>query len=90
MKKCTRCRAKRSGLHGGSKTYYAFGEKDKISCKGLNKQQNKLCKYDYLGVLETKENGGGTNKGFRVVGSSMFTYQKERKSLSYLYIKNKV
>ena len=74
-----------------SKTYFCFGgEKDKISCKGLNKQLNKLKKENNLDVLQTKKVGGGINRGFRTDGKFMHTYQQERKSLSYLYIKRKV
>ena len=73
-----------------SKTYHCWGDKTKTSCKGLNKNLNPLNKQDFLKVLSTKESGGGTNKGFRVVKNMMFTYEQQRKSLSYLYIKHKV
>ena len=73
-----------------SKTYFAFGEKNKESSKGLNKYLNKLKKTDYLDVLETQKCGGGVNKGFRSLNGSVFTYEQKRDSLSYLYIKRKV
>ena len=74
-----------------SKTYYCYGkDKDKLSCKGLNKKTNQLNKDIYLNVLASKQPAGGINHGFRTDGKTMFTYQQERKSLSYLYIKRKV
>ena len=77
-----------------SKTYYCFGEDgedgDKFSSKGLNKTQNALTKHKYKQVLDTQESGGGTNKGFRTDGKSMFTYSQDRKSLSFFYIKRVV
>ena len=74
-----------------SKTYYCFGgDTDKLSCKGLNKKLNKLCKEQFLDVLVSKESGGGKNIGFRTDGRTIYTYEQERKSLSYLYIKREV
>ena len=34
-----------------SKTYYCFGEKNKFSCKGVNKKLNPIDKEKYLQVL---------------------------------------
>ena len=74
-----------------SKTYYCFGgEKDKLSCKGLNKKTNQLNKDIYLNVLASKKPAGGVNRGFRTDGRTIHTYQQQRKSLSYLYIKRQV
>ncbi|GFO00263.1 hypothetical protein PoB_002676800 [Plakobranchus ocellatus] len=73
-----------------SKTYFAFGEKSKVSCKGLNKNLNHLTKDKFLSVLKTRESGGGQNKGFRSVRNAVFTYEQERVSLSFLYIKRRV
>ena len=76
-----------------SKTYYCFsgdGGKDKFSCKGLNKHTNTITKDMYLNVLASRTSGGGLNRGFRVVREGVYTYEQQRQSLSYLYIKRKV
>ncbi|GFN95226.1 hypothetical protein PoB_002173200 [Plakobranchus ocellatus] len=73
-----------------SKTYFAFGEKNKISCKGLIKNLNDIEKQKYLNVLKYRRNGRGLNKGFRSCGNAVFTYEQERASLSFLYIKRRV
>ena len=70
-----------------SKTYYCFGPKDKLSCKGLNKTQNDLTKDVYMNVLNTKENGSGTNIGFQVKNNAIYTYAQTRAGLSYFYPK---
>ena len=48
-----------------SKTYYAFGDKTKASCKRLNKHLNDLTKEKFLKVLTGQESGAGLNRGFR-------------------------
>ena len=73
-----------------SKTYFCYGEKDKFSCKGLNKHINTFNKNKYLDVLQTQKSGGGINRGFHVKGEGVFKYEQQRNSLSYLYIKRKV
>ena len=73
-----------------SKTYFCFGEKNKMTSKGLSVRSNNLKKDDYMKVLETKISSGGVNKGFKTDGVTMFTYEQERMSLSYTYIKRKV
>jgi hypothetical protein len=73
-----------------SKTYHCFGAYDKTSTKGLTKHHNKLDKSHFQEVLDTNEAQGGTNIGFKLQGSSMYTYTQHRKSLSYFYIKRKV
>ena len=73
-----------------SKTYLCFGEKDKSAAKGLSKTLNKLTKDNYLNVLRTKTSGTGINRGFRTLGNAIYTYEQERASLSYLYLKRKV
>jgi len=73
-----------------SKTYFCFGEKNKMTSKGLSVRSNNLKKEDYMKVLETKVSSGGVNKGFKTDGVTMFTYEQERMSLSYTYIKRKV
>ncbi|GFN90297.1 hypothetical protein PoB_001680300 [Plakobranchus ocellatus] len=69
-----------------SKTYFAFGEKSKVSCKGRNKNLNHLTKDKFLSVLKTRESGGGLNKGFRSVRNAVFTYEQERASLSFVVV----
>ena len=75
-----------------SKTYYCFGVEDKFSCKGVNKKTNDINKgtYTYMDVLLSKKSGSGTNRGFRVVETKMYTYLQERAGLSYFYPKRKV
>ena len=73
-----------------SKPYFCFGEKNKTTSKGLSVRSHNLKKDDYLNVLETKIIRGGVNKGFRADGLTMFTYEQERMSLPYTYIKRKV
>ena len=73
-----------------SKTYYCFGQQDKLSCKGLNKRQNAIQKEDFLNVLRTKQPGSGVNRGFRTLGTAMVTYTQEKDALSYFYPKRKV
>jgi hypothetical protein len=51
-----------------SKTYYCFGgEKDKFSCKGVNKK-NVINKDKYLDVV-SRHSGLGVNRGFRVLNN---------------------
>ena len=70
-----------------SKTYYCFGGYDKYSSKGLSKKLNNLTRDSYLEVLTTKKSGGGVNKSFRSDGVAIYTYQQQRKSLSFFYPK---
>ena len=73
-----------------SKTYFCFGDTNKMSCKGISKRQNDLDRDTYLNVLKNKESGTGVNKGFRVKDNQMMTYTQTRAGLSYLYPKRKV
>ena len=73
-----------------SKTYYCWGTKDKFSCKGVNKRTNDINKEKYINVLLTKRSGPGTNRGFRVMNNSMYTYTQVRDAFSYFYPKRKV
>lgn len=73
-----------------SKTYACSGETNKISTKGLNKNQNQLNKDHLKTVLDTKQSSGGHNTGFKTDGKSVRTYTQHRNCLSYLYIKRKV
>ena len=73
-----------------SKTYYCFGEKDKYSCKGVNKKNNVINKDKYLDVLLSKRSGSGVNRGFRVLNNTMCTYVQVKNAFSYFYPKRKV
>ena len=76
-----------------AKTYYCFDKeqpvKDKYSSKGVNRTF-KLTKEDYLEVLKNKTSNHQTNRGFIFRNKSMFTYEMDKKGLSYLYVKRKV
>ena len=69
------------------KPLYCFNEegKDKFSSKGLNKAN--VSKTLYENVLTYKRSEGGSNRGFKTDGKSMFTYVQQRDALSYMYIK---
>ncbi len=75
-----------------SKTYFCFGtaQGDKYASKGLNKSVNQLTREDFLRVLKTKHSASGTNRGFKSLNNRVVTYEQERASLSYLYIKRPV
>jgi hypothetical protein len=73
-----------------SKTYHCFGETNKTSTKGLSKYQNTLDKKDFLTVLNTQQTAGGTNIGFKLQDSSIYTYTQHRSSLTFLYVKRQV
>ncbi|XP_070567231.1 uncharacterized protein [Ptychodera flava] len=75
-----------------SKCYYCFGgdKGDKFSCKGVNKKTNPITKELYLDVLHSKCDQSVTNRGFRLHGLHMYTYQQLKCGFSYLYIKRKV
>ena len=72
-----------------SKTYYCFGDKNKCSCKGTQKQTNSdiLNKETYKRCLMNKEQISCTNKGFRYIDNCMKTYQQEKIGLSSIYSK---
>ncbi|XP_071793479.1 uncharacterized protein [Asterias amurensis] len=73
-----------------SKTYYCFGTKNKISCKGLNKLGNDITKQRYMDVLESQKAGEGVNRGFRMRGDGMYTYEQTKTAFTYMYPKRKV
>jgi G:T-mismatch repair DNA endonuclease (very short patch repair protein) len=78
-----------------AKTYFCKGDEDsddKLSCKGLQRTRNAVTYEQYKRVLRTGNKEGGTNKGFRVDPKTgrVYTYQQERKSISFLYGKRKV
>ena len=73
-----------------SKTYFCFGDQNKVSCKGLNKKANEINKDTYLDVLKSKRAGVGVNRGFRMKEDGMFTYRQTKTAFTYLYPKRKV
>ena len=64
-----------------SKMYYCFGDKDKFSAKGLNKQQNEITKQNYLDALQGDNSQEFINKGFRVRNNEMNTYTLTKRGL---------
>ena len=72
-----------------SKTYYVWGDKNKVSSKGLQKRRNSevLTKESYLRCLFNGETIDGTNIGFRFDQKSMKTYEQNKIGLSPIYAK---
>jgi len=64
-----------------SKMYYCFGDKDKLSSKGLNKEQNEITKQKYLDALQGDSSQKFINKGFRVRNNEMNTYTLSKSGL---------
>ena len=73
-----------------SKTYFCFGDQNKVSCKGLNKKTNEITKEKYLNVLRLQAPGSGINRGFRMRDGDMYTYEQTKTAFTYLYPKRKV
>ena len=72
-----------------SKCYYADGGPDteaKISCKGVSKSQNEMTWERYRNALEGSTNRA-SNKGFRLQGQSIVSYQQDKLGLSAYYDK---
>ena len=65
-----------------SKCYLAFGDKTKLSSKGINKKQNKLTKERYLEALKGNNNQTFTNTGFRVKDNQINTYTLKKVGLT--------
>ena len=68
-----------------SKTYFCFNHDEKgletnikVASKGLSKKQNKLTKEKYLNVLKTRNNGSGTNIGFRTDGTKILGNEQKK------------
>jgi hypothetical protein len=57
-----------------SKMYFCFGDKDKMSSKGISQKQNELTKMNYLEALNGDSSQRFTNTGFRVKDNQMNTY----------------
>ena len=74
-----------------SKCYYADGGADadtesKISCKGVSKGQNEMTWERYKNALESSIDRA-SNKGFRLKGQSIVSYQQDKLGLSAYYDK---
>ena len=67
----------------------AHRREDKNSCKGIQKKRNEdnLTKEAYLNVLMPQKAGMSANKGSRSVDGKIYTYNRERRGLSYTYPK---
>jgi hypothetical protein len=57
-----------------SKMYYCFGDKDKVSSKGISQKQNELTKKNYLAALNGDSSQTFLNTGFKVKDNQMNTY----------------
>ena len=69
-----------------SKYYFAKGEKNKFSTKGMSKKQNEINWQRFKAAL----NGSidrAENRGFRMVGKHMMTYEQHKLGLSAYYDK---
>ena len=75
-----------------SKTYYCWDDEDRVkfSSKGLNKRSNELRRQCFEDVLLTKAPRMGTNKGFVVKDGEVYTYNQEKRGLTYFYAKRRV
>ena len=74
-----------------SKTYLLRdGDECKFSSKGMNKCSLKNPIAQYEAVLTDEQPGSAVNKGFRLRGNYMHTYQESRSGLSYFYCKREV
>ena len=73
-----------------SKSCFCYGDTSKASCKGLNKRNNDITKEKYLDVLQSRQAGEGVNRGFRMKGAFMFTYNQVKSAFTYFYPKRKV
>jgi hypothetical protein len=62
----------------------------KFSCKGIQKDNNKISYKKFENVLLNKKNDMAVNQGFRYVNGSMNTYEQQKKGLSYVYDKRVV
>ena len=69
-----------------SKCYFAKGEKNKFSTKGMSKKQNEITWQRFKAAL----NGDidrAENRGFRMVRNHMMTYEQHKLRLSAYYDK---
>jgi hypothetical protein len=75
-----------------SKSYFVWGTKNKISCKGIQHHRNMdvLNKEKYIQCLFNEEQIKGNNKGFRFMNKLIKTYEQEKIGLSPIYTKGVV
>ena len=77
-----------------SKVYIAFGEKDKVSCKGVQQKRNVIVKEKMKDVLETQKPQYVTNAGFIKsmdnFGPGISTYIQRKTGYGYFYCKRKI
>ena len=64
--------------------------KCKFSSKGLNKRALSDPHATFKEVLETGKSASGTNYGIRTHKNHVYTYQQDRKAISYFYCKRQV
>ena len=72
------------------KSYICSGPGDKLACKGVNTQQNKLTFDDYFQVLTSDETLTIANKGFRTKNHSVYSCKQNKRGLSSFYCKRHV
>ena len=68
-----------------SKCYFVNGKKKNFSTKGMSKKQNEITWQRFKAAL----NGGidrAENRGFRMVGNHMMTYEQHKLGLSAYYV----
>ena len=72
-----------------SKSYFVWGTKNKVSCKGLQQNRNMdvLNKEKYMQCLFDEKQIKGNNKGFRFIDKIIKTYEQEKIGLSPFYTK---
>ena len=75
-----------------SKSYYTWGDKDKFSVKGVQRDRNRdiLNKVEYKKCLVTETPLTLQNKGFRYIDGTMKTYEQEKVGLTPTYVKGVV
>ena len=62
----------------------------KFSLKGVNKRNFVDTYNKFENVLKTQETQMSINRGIRLKGNSLFTYEQNKKVIVYCYIKGKV
>ena len=76
-----------------SKAYYILGEngdKNKFSCKGVNKSNNQIDINVYKNVLDSKKSSIAVDRGFGMFNNRIMSYLQANTGLSYFYDKRKV
>ena len=77
-----------------SKVYIAFGDENKVSCKGIQQRRNEVAKEQMLNVLRTEKPQHFVNAGFiktvDELGPGISTYIQSKVGLGYFYAKRKV